>query len=158
MRGVKNQKILRKGNETMKEINTIIKEAGTNNPFEIAEHLGVIVRYDPLGQIQGYYLKAGDVKVVVINTDLSEHVRRFILAHELGHIVLHPYSTVFAMRHTLLVTDRQELEADRFAVNLLMPDDMIKANAHFTISQWASFIGLPEEVVQLRFEENYEEI
>lgn len=136
----------------MKEINSLIEKTGTNNPFEIAEQLGVVVRYDPLGQIQGYYLKAGGIRVVVINSDLPEQLRRFILAHELGHIILHPYSTVFAMRHTLLVTDKQEVEADRFAIHLLLTDEMLEANAHYTVDQWAGLFGLPREIIQLRFE------
>lgn len=135
-----------------KEVNTIIKEAGTNNPFIIAEHLNVIVRYDPLGQIQGYYIKSKNIKVAVINSDLPEQIRKFILAHELGHVLLHPYSTTFAMRHTLLVTDKQEIEADRFAIHLLITEELIKAHIHFTIGQWASFFGLPREIIQLRFE------
>lgn len=135
----------------MKEIDSLVEETGTNNPFEIAEYLGVVVRYDPLGQIQGYYIKANGIQVVVINSDLPEQLRRFILAHELGHIVLHPYSTTFAMRHTLLVTDKQELEADRFAIHLLLTDELLQAHIHYTLDQWASLFGLPREVIQLRF-------
>lgn len=62
----------------MKEIDSLVEETGTNNPFEIAEYLGVVVRYDPLGQIQGYYIKANGIQFVVINSDLPEQLRRFI--------------------------------------------------------------------------------
>lgn len=137
----------------MNRVKKIIEETGTNDPYVIAECLGVIVRTDPLGKVQGYYIRAYGMDAVVINSELSEPLKRFILAHEIGHIILHPYSTVFAMRHTLLVTDKQELEADRFAINLLLTDEMLQTNPHYTIDQWASVLGLPREIVELRFEE-----
>ena len=35
----------------------IVKRCGTRNPFDITEDLGIIVLYEPLGPIRGYYSK-----------------------------------------------------------------------------------------------------
>lgn len=50
------------------------------------------------------------------------------------------------MRHTLLVTDKQELEADRFAIHLLLTDELLQAHIHYTLDQWASLFGLPRKL------------
>ena len=64
--------------------------------------------------------------------------RRFTLAHELGHYMLHRHligdgldddrmyrSTDKGKYHNTLIGPRQETEANRFAANLLMPKSLI---------------------------------
>lgn len=76
-------------------------------------------------------------------------MQRFVCAHELGHAVLHPgLNTPFMKANTLLSTDRIEREANTFAVELLMPDDVIRE--YETIHQAAAVCGVPEEVVLLK--------
>jgi Zn-dependent peptidase ImmA (M78 family)/transcriptional regulator with XRE-family HTH domain len=57
----------------------------------------------------------GHRPVFMLNAKTSADRRRFTLAHELGHAVMHQ-----------LPTDDQESEADRFASELLMPSNAIR--------------------------------
>ena len=40
-----------------KKTRSLKKKYGTNNPFDIAQHLGIKVIFEPLGSISGYYNK-----------------------------------------------------------------------------------------------------
>jgi Zn-dependent peptidase ImmA (M78 family) len=57
---------------------------------------------------------AGMQPVVVLNRDRAADRKRFSLAHEYGHVVLHPFPY-----------DAMEKEANEFAAELLMPRDGI---------------------------------
>jgi Zn-dependent peptidase ImmA (M78 family) len=72
--------------------------------------------------------------VIVVNKDHSEVRQRFTIAHELGHLLLHGYTTPHADR-SFRVRRRdtassdgsilEEIEANQFAAELLMPEDML---------------------------------
>lgn len=76
-------------------------------------------------------------------------MQRFVCAHELGHAVLHPgLNTPFMKANTLLSTDRIEREANTFAVELLMPDELIQE--YQTIYEAAVACGVPAEIASLK--------
>ncbi|QBK24967.1 ImmA/IrrE family metallo-endopeptidase [Ureibacillus thermophilus] len=75
----------------------------------------------------------------------------FVCAHELGHAVLHhDANTPFLKRKTLFSTERIEIEANKFAVELLMPDDFMREYSHLTIYEIAMMANVPREVVHLK--------
>lgn len=68
--------------------------------------------------------------MIVVNKRHSPERQRFTLAHELGHLLLHEYTkphadgrNVVRYRNAVsaLGTDREEIEANQFAAELLMP-------------------------------------
>ncbi len=69
----------------------------------------------------------GDTRAIVVRENGDERRRRFTIAHEIGHFVLHPGrvrperggATTEAMR-------REEREADAFAADLLMPEHLVR--------------------------------
>ncbi len=69
----------------------------------------------------------GDAHAIVLSGAGDERRRRFTIAHEIGHFVLHPGS----IRHERggLVNEAlrsREREADRFAAELLMPEHLVR--------------------------------
>lgn len=93
----------------------------TLDPYEIAKKKGVIIRETPLGETLGYYMKKSRIQFIMINSEITEHIKKFICAHELGHSILHPNShTPFLRKNTLMSVDKIEREANEFAVNLLL--------------------------------------
>lgn len=134
-----------------KVISKLVKEHQTRNPIEIAENLGIIVLYEPLGSINGYYNTAFRQKFIHINHDLPDHRRIFTAAHELGHAILHPNSnTPFLREKTYLSVDRMEIEANKFAVNLLISDEKLEEFKELTTGQIARIYGCHEKLIQLR--------
>lgn len=129
---------------------SVIDEYNTNDPFIIAEKMDINVFFRPLVDIGGYYmhLKNG-MKIAVVDSEKPRHLQKFILAHELGHCLLHSETGAF-MLSSLFATDRQEVEADRFAINLLLTDSMVETERK-TVNEWASILGLPREIIELRW-------
>lgn len=133
----------------------IVKRCGTRNPFDITEDLGIIVLYEPLGPIRGYYSKNWRQKFIHINSDLPEYRQKFVCAHELGHAIMHPdANTPFLRNNTLLSVNRLEIEANQFAACFLLSDRELREYLEYgyTIGQIAMCSGLPESLVQYRAE------
>jgi Zn-dependent peptidase ImmA (M78 family) len=97
----------------------------------IAAKLGAEIRYFDLKEdISGILYREDDRKVIVVNQKQLPTRQRFTTAHELGHLALHrgvPVHVDHAFRINLRDpssargTDVEEIEANAFAANLLMP-------------------------------------
>lgn len=74
---------------------------------------------------------------------------RYKLAHELGHIILHPNNHFF---ETKVVHNRREKEADVFAAYFLMPDKhmLFTLNAGYQEYDWIELYGVPEKLITIR--------
>ena len=132
----------------------LIKKYDTSNPFELADILNISVFYENLGTINGYYNKPLRMKQIHINSLLNDHEAKFTCAHELGHAILHPNaSTPFLRSNTMLSVEKLEIEADTFAVNLLIPDDTIVENSMYTTEQFSRLLGYSKELIELRLKE-----
>lgn len=132
-------------------VSNLVKIHSTRNPIEIAENLGIIVLYEPLGNINGYYNTAFRQKFIHINESLPEYKQVFTAAHELGHAILHPKAnTPFLKENTFLLVDKLEIEANRFAVNLLISDEEIEEYKECTTTQLSMIFGYHEKLIKLR--------
>lgn len=126
---------------------------GTNDPFVIANYLNIEVFRCPLGRISGYYKYLKRHKCIYINSDLEDSFSKVVMAHELGHAVLHPKENcAFMSRHTLLLTSKIERQANLFAAHLLITDDILQEYQGYTREQLSSGTGLPIELINLRLQ------
>lgn len=134
------------GSMSVKEkVDYLTNKQGTNNPFKISEELGLLVVYEPLGSILGYYSKSHRTKVIHINESATEQQQLFICAHELGHAVLHPdVNAPFLKSNTYFPTDPIEVEANTFAVELLM--SRWDSNP-ITIQEATELYGVPKQLM-----------
>ena len=129
----------------------LINKYQTNNPQEIAQELGIIVLFEPLGEINGYYNTAFRQKLIHININLTERKQQFTIAHELGHALLHPKAnTPFLREKTLFSINKLEIEANKFAVDLLITDEAIAEVKHLTLDQMANYFGINKNLIKLR--------
>lgn len=115
--------------------------------------MGIIVILEELGTINGYYNKKFRTKMIHINCNLSRHMQEFTCAHELGHCILHPdVNTPFLRANTMLSINKYEIEANTFAIQFLIPDDMIAeySGYGYTIEQISRITGYHQELIQLR--------
>lgn len=141
MRGIK--QIVRK----------LIKKYKSNDPFQIANEKNVIVLFAELGNTLGFYSSYKRTQFIHINNQLNQMEQRFVCAHELGHAVLHPKSnTPFLRANTLLSVEKLEVEANTFAVELLLTDEVISQYQHTDISIYdiAKIHNIPKELVKLK--------
>lgn len=135
-----------------KLVKKYVSKYSTNNPVELAEYLNIQILYVPLGNISGFYKYIKRHKCIFINSDIEdEHMQRFILAHELGHALLHTRDNCYFLeKKTYIKIDRYENEANRFAIELLIPDDFIDEYSHCSIEQLARLTGYDESLIQCR--------
>lgn len=132
----------------------LVSKHKTYDPFEIADALDVSVEYDDIGKLKGYYCFMNRVRLIVINCALDTQMKRLVCAHELGHDRLH---FQLAMASPLRdegfgSTARAEIEANRFAASLLIPDDEFVELAcyGYTDRQIAMELGTIPEIVQIK--------
>lgn len=131
----------------------LIKKYGTNNPFEIARLKGIVVIHEHLGRALGYYNSYKRIQFIHINEGIHEMLARFVCAHELGHAIQHPKAnTSFMRKNTLFSIDRIEVEANTFAVELLLPDKLIYEykDSNLSLNEVANIHGVPDEVTHLK--------
>lgn len=75
----------------------------------------------------------------------------WVCAHELGHMFMHKReNVVFMDTKTHFNTTVYEREADRFAIELLVSDDLLMEYQNCSISQVARSLGYTEEILNLR--------
>ncbi|MED3122369.1 ImmA/IrrE family metallo-endopeptidase [Bacillus wiedmannii] len=131
----------------------IVKKHDTTNPFEIAERKNIIVLFEDLGNTLGFYNTYKRSKFIHINNKINETTHRFVCAHELGHAVLHPKAnTPFLRNQTFFSVDRLEIEANTFAVELLLSDEMISEykNTTLSIQDVVEIHGIPRGFARLK--------
>ena len=130
---------------------SLVSQYHTQDPVELAESLNILVLREDLGQIGGYYNTAYRQKMIHINDRLSDPMRKFTAAHELGHALLHPLTnTTFLRTSTLFSVNAFEHQANIFAAYLLISDDDLRENAHLTQEQYARLLGYPQQFIELR--------
>lgn len=107
----------------------------------IVEALGARLRYSPFdGELAGMLIRDNKETVIGVNSLHHMNRQRFTIAHECGHLLLHKGKDVHIDRSfrvnrrdevSAQATDPEEIEANRFAAELLMPyhmfmNDLIK--------------------------------
>lgn len=99
---------------------------------QIAQYAGVEVLYKPAEQdISGFVYRHDNEVVIGINEDHPPTRQRFTLAHELGHLLLHDkdffidHFEKFRNVKSSQAVDPDEIEANAFAAELLMPEEFI---------------------------------
>lgn len=117
----------------------LLQEIGMTDeriPVEhIAKQLGVEVIHDEsLDKIAGMLIRRGGRTVIAVNGNDPAQRRRFTIAHELGHLRLHPGRELF-LDHSFRVNFRdensstatrlEEIQANAFAAELLMPSERV---------------------------------
>lgn len=103
--------------------------------FAAIEALKIMVLFRPLDGLLGAYVPTPNAAGMLVTTLRGHHVQRFTAAHELGHHVLE-HRTVsldinvgYVGRGEKAGYDEQELEADSFAAEFLLPKWLIVAHA-----------------------------
>jgi len=123
---------------------------------ECARSIGAIVRYQPFeGSVSGMVHRVSDNKAIIgINSLHPENRKRFSIAHEIGHLLLHDdrelYLDEFEQQSIIgfrdlkssLGVDEKEIEANQFAAELLMPEEMLRRDFELTRRETADPEGI----------------
>ncbi len=136
-------------------VQDLINKYETNDFAEIAKQMNIhVIEHDLNGEIYGFYRYIRRNKFIFINSKLTEHKKIFTRVHELGHVVLHPdVNTPFMRSNTYFSIDKIEHQANRFAIELLLPDELVQEylSEKMTIYEIAALHQIPVELVKLKF-------
>ncbi len=129
----------------------LIKKYNTQDPFELAELLNIEYIIGSMGKCNGCYLYLKRHRCIFINDNLSDSEMSLVMAHELGHAILHRTENCYFIRNkTFLSTARIEKEANTFAAELLIPDSLIYENPGMTKKQLARLAGYDERIMEFK--------
>lgn len=140
-----------------RKVESLCRKYNSRDPFFITDSMGILLTIEPLGALNGYYTKKYRIKHIHINGRLSRQEQRFACAHELGHAILHPdANTPFLTQKTYLSVDKLESEANKFAVEFLIPDDILceyVRDYKYTAEQISRILGYQKELIELRLKQ-----
>ena len=121
-----------------KQVRTLLEKAGAYalpvDVERVADHLGLKVEERPLEDEYSGFLAVPE-KAIVVNSAHSFARRRFTIAHEIGHFQLHrkkaetpvfiDQTVYFRSAQFSEAERRREREANYFAAELLMPEELL---------------------------------
>jgi len=125
-----------------KRVATLLSDCQVAKPpipvEKIAEKLGLEVRYAPLeGDLSGALFRSDGERYIGVNSLHHLNRQRFTVAHEIGHFILHKGMRIHVDKTFLVnwrddessqATSDEEMEANRFAAELLMPIPFLEKN------------------------------
>ncbi|MBN8648313.1 MAG: ImmA/IrrE family metallo-endopeptidase [Caulobacterales bacterium] len=112
---------------------------------KIIKSLGIVIQYSPFdAELSGMAYKKDGVSIIGVNALHHPNRQRFTMAHELGHHLLHANEITDSIHidkgFTVLMRDELaaqgvdpiEIEANKFASELLMPAEFVKESVDFS--------------------------
>jgi Zn-dependent peptidase ImmA (M78 family) len=127
-------------------------------------------RLDGDDDVSGFYLNQNGTQLIAVNSSHPPVRQRFTMAHELGHALLHRGEGIhmdqaFKLRLRASANapvDRDEVDANRFAAALLMPEHDIRQlvakhgldlHDDWLTRRWAREFGVSQQAMMYRLME-----
>ena len=134
-------------------VNRLVRFYKTRDPFEMIKGMNIILVNYPLEGVRGFYQYFQRNNIIYLDEKISDSERRFVLAHELGHMILHKKSNaIFMDTRTQFNTSKYEQEANLFAMELLLPDQILNeyVQSGYSADQLARITGFYKEFILLK--------
>ena len=114
--------------------------------YDLAERLGIEVRFVDIPSMEGMYLRSDTNPTILISSLRPSGRRAFTCAHEIGHHVNGDGTRVDELNHNRRhsATDPKEFAADCFAGILLMP--RVTVERAFSSRKWSPDHCTPDQV------------
>ena len=123
----------------IEEANLLLKKFNVNEPpidvDFIAKEIGIDLFYEYLpDDISGILnIEQNKKPIIIINSEHHKNRKRFSIAHEIGHYILHKNNGIHIDKKSFLRDNKSsqalysiEIEANKFAAELLMPIELLK--------------------------------
>nr|DAR22222.1 MAG TPA: IrrE protein [Caudoviricetes sp.] len=126
------------------------RKCGTDDPFEIADQLGVLYQIGNCKH-EGCYMFLKNHRYIFLSNQLDREELRLVMAHELGHALLDRKANCYFIRNkTLLLVSKLERRANLFAAHLLISEKLLTQYRGYTEEQFCQCTGYPKELLELR--------
>lgn len=133
----------------------LVELYGTRNIYELYQQLDIqVIKLNRdhifLKKSEAMYQRNYfDEEIVFVRDDLEHQYEKFILAHELGHALLHTQIVQAAYNKNLVNKGRLEKQADYFALKLLQIEIDTVEYEGYTIQQIASDLYVTKESLEV---------
>ncbi len=121
------------------------------NPFILGKKLGIDIFSFPFpDEISGLLVIMKGKPYIGVNSNQNDLRKRFTTAHEIGHFVLHKASFYLCGNKS---EEKEEIEANYFASELLLPAELILREDSFIESRYEKFVSrfrAPIEIIKDR--------
>ena len=143
-----------------REVSRLVKKYDEPDPWNLASAMGIIVAEYPMGteanSCKGFFMYQSRMKHITINSELTDVVKRIILAHEIGHAVLHHEAAKMKAFHDFSLYDNSsklEYEANLFAAEYLLDDEVVRErlNEDTFFFSVAKELYVPAELLDFKF-------
>lgn len=101
--------------------------------------------------VAAYYMEQDGQRIIVVSDQAPKTRRRFSVAHEIGHVVLrHGAIRLMMDGRPTSRPEWQEVQANAFAAELLMPKTALTRKGQLTPKQIASMCDVSMEAARIR--------
>lgn len=139
-------------------VDKLVKKSGSRDPFAICEYLDFKIHYMNLQRrLKAYYFYQSRINNIVIDENITEIFLPTLLAHELGHGMLHKKIAMMSGFQELEVLEKRadrpmEYEANLFAAELLLNDKTVLETLNeYTFFETASILNVPAALLDFKF-------
>jgi Zn-dependent peptidase ImmA (M78 family) len=130
----------------IQQARSVRKEIGYTRPtdleIEVIAHMrGALVRATPTTGSRATLLRIGSAGVIGVAAGLTDGERRWAVAHELGHFETHANVSYLGLctgddLRSPYGSDGREPEANAFAAELLLPEDLVRRRCDVAEVRW----------------------
>lgn len=138
-----------------KIVEGLIEMYNTRDVYELLDLLDITLIRKPLNNNEKgrFFRDIFGNETIFVSNDLPKNEERLVITHELGHVIVHTHlTTSYYTESSLLNRDKLELEANKFAAELLIPDDIESCIYEgITLQELEDILGVPKEIIKLKF-------
>lgn len=137
-------------------VRKLVKKYDTRDPYELCKYLGIKIHfYDMEKKLKGFFFYQSRQKNIVIDSNVNEILERILIAHELGHAVLHTQIAMMKGFQEMEVLDGSSLEEDEanfFAAELLLEDEeVLELLSEYSFFETAKQLYVPAALLDYKF-------
>lgn len=140
------------------QVEALVKKVQSRDPYVICNELNYKLHYMDLKQrLKAYYFYQSRINNIIIDENVIEIFRPILIAHELGHGLLHREIAMMSGFQELEVLEKRsdkpmEYEANLFAAELLLEDEtVLKHLNEYTFFETASMLNVPAALLDFKF-------
>lgn len=140
-------------------INTVeklVKKHHSRDPYELCKLLGIKIHYYNMEKkLKEFFFYQSRQNNIVIDSNVNEVLERILVAHELGHAILHTKIAMMKGFQEMEVLDggsQEEDEANFFAAELLLEDEkVLECLSEHSFFETAKILYVPAALLDYKF-------
>ena len=137
-------------------VGKLVKKYDTRDPYELCKCLEIKIHFYNLEKkLKGFFFYQSRQKNIVIDSNVNDVLERILIAHELGHAVLHTKIAMMKGFQEMEVLDgrsQDEDEANFFAAELLLEDkEVLECLSKYSFFETAKQLYVPASLLDYKF-------